>query len=98
MTTAKIAAMLMSSTITPNPLRNSAANSMTSTVPPCARAASGTSASGPVNTRQPATYTRPAPRRAVSRLHSTDPSMPPTAPAPMIRPRTPGLTPRVRTA
>ena len=98
MTTAKIAAMLMSSTITPNPLVNSAANSMTSTAAPCTPEASGTSASGAVNTRQPATYTSPAPSRAVSRLHSTEPSIPPSAPAPMTRPRTPGRTPRARTA
>jgi hypothetical protein len=92
MTTAKIEPMLMSSTITPKPLVNSAANSIARTTGPRADDASGTSASGAVNTRQPATYTSPAPNLPVSRLHSTDPSMPPTAPAPRTTPTTPGRT------
>ena len=45
----------MSSTITPNPLANSAANSISSTGTPWTLAASGTSASGSVKTKQPAT-------------------------------------------
>jgi hypothetical protein len=55
MTTAKIAPMLMSSTMTPKPLANSAANSIASTAAPRVADASGTSASGAVNSRQPAT-------------------------------------------
>lgn len=92
MTTAKIAPMLMSSTMTPKPLANSAANSIASTAGPRTADASGTSASGAVNTRQPVTYTSPAPNRLARRLHSTDPSMPPTAPTPRTTPITPGRT------
>jgi hypothetical protein len=42
---AKIAPIAMSSTITPNPLANSAANSISSTATPCTLSASGASAS-----------------------------------------------------
>ena len=58
-TAAKIAPMLMSSTITPNLDPNSAANSMASTSKwlPCA---SGHNTSGAVNSRQPAVYALPA--------------------------------------
>jgi hypothetical protein len=97
-TTPKIAAMLISSTMTPNPLQKNAANSISSVTMPCPARARGTSASGTVNTRHPATYTSPAPRRDVSRLHSAEPRIPPTAPAPMTAPRIPGVTPRLRTA
>ena len=54
-TTAEIAPIEMSSTITPNPLVNSAANSISSTGTPWKPAASGASASGRVKTKQPAT-------------------------------------------
>jgi hypothetical protein len=55
MTTAKIAPMLMSSSITPKPLRNSAAKSITRMSALPWTGASGTRASGAVNTRHPAT-------------------------------------------
>ena len=90
--------MLMSSTMTPNPLAKQDANSISSMSIRCAGEASGTSASGTVNTKHPATYTIPAPRRDVSHLHSTEPRIPPIAPAPMTTPSSPGLTPRARTA
>jgi hypothetical protein len=54
-TTPKIAAMLMSSTMTPKPLNAQAANSITRVSAPGPGAASGTSTSGTVKTRQPAT-------------------------------------------
>jgi len=90
-TAAKIAPMLMSRTMTPNPAPNSAPNSiakMTGRGP----AASGTSASGAVKMRQAMVYVSPAPSRAVSRLVTTEPSTPPTAPAPSTRPSRPGWT------
>ena len=65
--------MLMSSTITPNPEPNSAANSMARTIErlPCA---SGHSTSGAVNSRQPAVYAQPTPIRAAMRLVTAEPS------------------------
>ncbi len=90
--------MLMSSTMTPNPLAKQDTNSITSMSMRWAGEASGTRASGTVNTKQPATYTIPAPSRDVSHLHSTEPRIPPMAPAPMTMPSSPALTPRTRTA
>ena len=91
MTAAKIAPMLMSRIITPNPDQNSAANSiarMTGSGPP----ASGTRISGTGNRTQPATYAQPIPIPAASRPVTSEPNTPPTAPAPRTRPSSPGRT------
>ena len=94
-TAAKIAPMLISSIITPNPLANSAVNNSSRT---SGERASGTSISGAVKTRQPATYAQPMPIRAAIRLVTSAPITPPMAPPPRTSPSTPGRTCSTRIA
>ena len=88
---AEIAPPVMSSIITPMPLKNSARNSMPSTsgrAPP----ASGTSISGAGNSTQPIAKAGPTPTRRCTAPVTTDPITLPIAPAPITRPSAPAFT------
>jgi hypothetical protein len=96
-TAAKIAPALMSSSITPNPEPSSARNRhrrTTGSGPP----ASGTSRNGAENTKHPTSSVGPIPILRETGVAATDPTSPPTAPAPRTRPSVPAETPSVRVA